>query len=104
MLASTCFMPGLTCCRVMSCYVTVCYVIMLHLCLINVNELKKITIVTFCVIDRQHEMYIRHACLCVCLSVDLDVTWGNGKGCPLVVHYWADLQLVHGFPCCDNIA
>jgi len=22
--------------------------------------------------------------------------------CPLVVHYWADLQLVHGFRCYDN--
>ena len=41
-------------------------------------------------------------CLCLCLSVaicphycmDLDVTWGNGRGCPLVVHYWADLQSV----------
>jgi len=25
-------------------------------------------------------------------------------GCPLVVHYWADLQSVHGFRCYDNIA
>jgi len=25
-------------------------------------------------------------------------------GCPLVVHYWADLQSVHGFHCYDNIA
>ena len=24
--------------------------------------------------------------------------------CPLVVHSWADLQLVHGFRCYDNIA
>jgi len=32
-----------------------------------------------------------------------DVTWGNGSGCPLVVHYWADLQSVHGFRCYDNI-
>jgi len=28
--------------------------------------------------------------------------WRNGRGCPLVVHYWADLQSVHGFRCCDN--
>ena len=28
----------------------------------------------------------------------------NGKGCPLVVHYWADLQSVDGFRCYDNIA
>jgi len=48
--------------------------------------------------------------LCVCLSLatfphyctDLDVTWQNGRGCPLVVHYWADLQAVHRFRCCDN--
>jgi len=26
------------------------------------------------------------------------------RGCPLVVHYWADLQSVHGFRCYDNIA
>jgi len=49
--------------------------------------------------------------VCVCLSVaacphycmDPDVTWGNGRGCPLVVHYWADLQSVHGFRRCDSI-
>jgi len=35
---------------------------------------------------------------------DPDVNWGNGRGCPLVVHYWADLQLVHRFHCYDNIA
>jgi len=28
----------------------------------------------------------------------------NGRGYPLVVHYWADLQSVHGFRCCDKIA
>ena len=28
---------------------------------------------------------------------------GGMIGCPLVVHYWADLQSVHGFRCCDNI-
>ena len=49
-------------------------------------------------------------CLSVCLSLaslphyctDPDVTWGNGRECPLVVQYWADLQLVHGFRCCDR--
>jgi len=47
----------------------------------------------------------------VCLSLTAflhyctypDVTWGNGRGCPLVVHDWADLQSVHGFHCYDNI-
>ena len=57
-------------------------------------------------------MYIGHARLCACLSIaacphycmDADVTWGNGRGCPLVVHYWLNLQSVHGFRCNDNIA
>ena len=61
-------------------------------------------------------MYSGHARLCVCMSVclclaafphyctDPDVTLGNDSGCPLVVHYWMDLQLVHGFRCYDNIA
>jgi len=60
-------------------------------------------------------MYIGHASLRVpaCVSalaafphhcVDPDVTWRNGRGCPLVVHCWADLQSVRGFRCYDNIA
>ena len=64
--------------------------------------------VTFCVSRRRRKMYCFHARLCVCLSVclsvslsaavrphyctDPDVTWGHGRGCPLVVHYCADLQ------------
>jgi len=48
----------------------------------------------------------------VCLSVrgrmptllhGPDVTWGSGRGCHLVVHYWADLQSVHRLRCYDNI-
>jgi len=43
-------------------------------------------------------------CVCVYLSaascshycMDPDVTWGSGRGCPLVVHCWADLQSVIG--------
>ena len=61
-------------------------------------------------------------CVCVCLSVCLSVcvsvrglmptllhgpgvTWGSGRDAPfpLVVHYWADLQSVHGFYCYGNI-
>jgi len=33
-----------------------------------------------------------------------DVTWGDDRRCPLVVHYWADLKSVPGFRCYDNIA
>jgi len=51
-------------------------------------------------------------CMSVCLFVavcphyctDPDVTWGNGRGCPVVVHYWADLQSVHGLHCYGDIA
>ena len=54
-------------------------------------------------------------CVSVCLSVGSvsrriptllhgpGCNLGNGRGCPLVVHYWADLQSVHGFRCYDNI-
>ena len=71
-------------------------------------------LITFCVSLRRREMYCGHArlcvCLCVCLSAaaclqyckDPDVTWGSGRGCPLVVHYWADLQSVHGLRCYGN--
>ena len=63
-------------------------------------------------------MYCGHARLCVCMSclsvclsasarphycTDLDVTYGSGRGCPIVVHYWADLQSVHGLRCYGNI-
>ena len=49
-------------------------------------------------------------CVSVCLSAAIrphyytsfDVTWGRDKGCPLVVHCWADLQSVHGLRCCGN--
>jgi len=52
-------------------------------------------------------------CMSVCVTVPRRIlttlhgpgcTMGNGRGCPLVVHYWADLQSVHGFHCYDNIA
>jgi len=48
-------------------------------------------------------------CLSVCprpyadYSKDPDVTWGSGRGCPLVVHYWADLKSVHGLRSYGNI-
>ena len=50
-------------------------------------------------------------CLCVCLSAaacqnyctDSGVTWGGGRRCPLVVHYLADLQSVHGLRYYGNI-
>jgi len=54
---------------------------------------------------------VTRVCLPVCLSAaacphyctDPDVTWGSGRGCPLVVHYFAYLQSVHGLRCYGNI-
>jgi len=67
----------------------------------------------FCVRRSRGEMYVGHARLCVCLSVPrrrptllhgLGCNLGNGRGCPLIVHYRADLHSVHVFRCYDNIA
>jgi len=65
------------------------------------------------VVDDAKCIVVTSVCLSVYLSVPRhfptllhgppDVTWRNGRGCPLVVHYWADLQLLHGFHCYDNI-
>jgi len=69
------------------------------------------TVITFRMRHSRGEMYTGHGRLSVCFSLtafphycmDLDVTWGNGNGCPLVMHYWTDLQSVHGFRCYGNI-
>ena len=62
--------------------------------------------ITFCMRHSPGEMYIGNSCLCLAAfpqyCTDPDVTWGNGRGCPLVVHYSADLQSVHGVCCYDN--
>ena len=82
--------------------------------LLNTAVYRPVVLITFRVSRRRREMYCAHArlcvCLCVCLSAaaclhyctDPDVTWGSGRGCPLVVHYWADLQSVHGLRCYGN--
>jgi len=76
------------------------------------RDKAKYNIITFRMRHSRGKMYIGHVRLCVCPSLtafphycmDPDVTWGNGRECPVVVHYWADLQSVHGFRCYDNIA
>jgi len=35
--------------------------------------------------------------------MDPDVSWRNGRGYPLAVHYLAELQSVHGIRCYYNI-
>ena len=64
----------------------------------------------YCMSCRRRKMYCGLTCL-VCLSAavcphyctHLDVTWGSGRGCPLVVHYWANLQSVRRLHCYGNI-
>jgi len=62
------------------------------------------------VVDDAKCIVVTRVCVSVCLSAatcihyctDPDVTWGSGRGCPLVVHYWADLQSEHGLRCYGN--
>ena len=73
-----------------------------------------IVLVTFCMSHAKCTV-VTHVCQCVCVSVclsaavcphyctDPDVTWGVVGDTPLVVHYWADLQSVHGLRCYGNI-
>ena len=73
---------------------------------------KRASFITFRVSRRRREIRIGHARLSVCVSVYLFVclvrrriptllhgpgcNLGNGRGCPVVVQNWADLQSVHG--------
>jgi len=67
------------------------------------------------VVDDAKCIVVTRVCVSVCLSVclsaavcpdyctDPDVTWRHGRGCPLVVHNWANLQSGHGLHCYGNI-
>ena len=62
-------------------------------------------IITFRASCSRREMYCGQPHLCVCPwrhCMDPDVTWGSGRGCPLVMQYWADLQSGHGSHCYGN--
>jgi len=71
----------------------------------GVIEAKCILVTAVCV-----SVCLYLSCLSVCSSPHSHTTaqtrmWrGNGKEHPLVVHYWADWQLVHAFRCYDNVA
>ena len=72
-------------------------------------------LIKFSVSRRRRKMYCGRVRLCVCLSVclsaavrphyctDPDLTWGRGRGCPLVVNYCPDSQSGHGLRCYGNI-
>ena len=74
------------------------------------------SIFTFCVTRRRCKIYCGRVHLFVCLWVCLSVrgltptllhgpgcNLGHGRGCPIVVHYWVDLQSVHGLRCYGKI-
>jgi len=80
----------------------------------KVIKLRTVLIVTFCIRHSQAKCILVapmpiYVSVCVSLAafphycMYQDVAWGNGRGCPLVVHYWAYLQLMHGFLCSGNI-
>ena len=99
----------------------------------HLSEKYNFRVSTFCQVIQKHELLLHFAwvvddakcivvtrvclslcvcvCLCVCLSAavrphyctDPDVNWRRGRGCPLVVHYWTDLQSVHRLRCYGNI-
>jgi len=57
------------------------------------------------VVDHEKCIVVTRVCLSACLHccTDPDATWWSGRGCPIVVHYRADLQSVHGLCCYGNI-
>jgi len=66
-------------------------------------------VLPFCVKCSRGKMHIGRGrlrvCVCVCLSLaayqhyctDPDLTWGNSRGCLLVVHCWAICNRCTGF-------
>jgi len=77
-----------------------------------VNSLPRL--VTFRVSRRYDAkcILVTAVCVYVCVSVPrrmptllhgLGCNLRNDRGCPLLVHYCAGLQSVHGFRCYDNI-
>jgi len=75
---------------------------------ISVN-ISHCEVLPFCVKRSRGKMYIGHGrlrvCVSVCLSLaafphyctDPDLTWGNSRGCPLVVHCWVICNRCTGF-------
>jgi len=78
---------------------------------VNITSARYFLVITFLVTRRERVLYCGHVCLCVYLSMSAcshyctypDVTWGSGRGCPVVVHFWVDLQSVHGLRCYGNL-
>jgi len=65
---------------------------------------------TFRVNRRRREIYCELASMCLSVHGRMPTllyrpgcNLGSGRACPLVVHYWADLQFVHGSRCYSNI-
>ena len=75
----------------------------------NVDRFLLLLLLHFERVVEHPEMYIGHERLSVhgrmpTLLHGPGCNLGNGRGCPLVVHYWADLQSMHGLRCYGNTA
>ena len=78
---------------------------LLHWVMKRWNLCAKRTVFTFCVRHSRGRMCVLIMAVRLSLAAFphycmlLDVTLRNGRGCPLIVHYWADLHLMSGFHC-----
>ena len=63
-------------------------------CVSRIDDAKCIVVTRVCVSVRGSTPTLLHGPGC---------NLGRGRGCPLVVHYWADLQSGHGLRCYGNI-
>jgi len=58
-------------------------------------------------VDQAKCIVVTRVCVSVCRMPTLlhgpGYNLGSGRECPLVVHYWADLQSVYGLRCYGNI-
>ena len=66
-----------------------------------------IKLITFCMRHNRGEIYIDRSRLCFCLSVPRHIpallhgprcNFGDGRRCPLIVHYYVDLSVVARVP------
>ena len=77
----------------------------------NRSRYDKVTAMSLVVQFFKTQCILATACARVCLFLPRRIptllhgpgcNLGDGRVCPRVVQYWADLQSVHGFRCYDN--
>jgi len=79
-------------------------VIVSHLsatCIASIVPSVESLLITF---RTRHEMYCGlSVAACLQLLHGPECNLGSARGCPLVLHYWAHLQLVYGLRCYGNM-